>query len=601
MNDLLIKVFFAGLGLTVLFFILKKGIDLLGPVLQISSRLNQLQYFIKNNIYDEPTVLRAAKFYVPLKCQNLSPDKRTAVKKDLTQTLLQFYHHKTQFRLVFILAEPGMGKTCFALNFHTLIQKLPSKKTHPLILIPLNSKNADQMIMAVPDKSNTTLFLDGLDEDTRAFLHPSERIIQLIETTKNFKKVIITGTVNFMPDYKYRSIQKGYEIILNQQTGENSLYKFQILYIPQMTYSRAQKILNRMLPVWKSNIKASILKYIYSNSDGVIPLTLGYLPDILPEQPTLLSKTYLFENIIKNWVHQQHLWPNKAELNCFLKKIAADMFLNRLIREEEIICADELKTRLDEWKISVYPFRETAFSLIYKCPQGSIRFTHRLFMEYLFIRQLLSADKHCYQIPLTEGMKDFLFEDFNSRQSLNLKNEFEWLKPFNIKTHGLKLKSDENEPDNRPALFATILNKNSQYDFLKQLSRLLENSIFIHFGWDARLFKNLKQAVYESKSSFMELKKKRWNVLINYQQIEVTQKGQPTWRIILDENIYNEYASLLDNVQLIKLSKTIGLDGLKNMNAINQSKHFALLPHLKTLNSFTLFFWEPVLAEKTNS
>lgn len=599
MNDLLMKFFFAGLGLTALLFILKKGLDFLAPVLQTASRLNQMQYFIKNNIYDEPTVLRAAKFYVPLKCQALPPDKRSAVKKDLTQTILQFYHHKTQFRLLFLLADPGMGKTCFALNFYTLIQKLPAKKTHPLVLIPLNSKNADQMIMAVPDKNNTILFLDGLDEDAKAFLNPSERIIQLIETTKNFKKVIITGSVNFMPEYKYKSIQKGYEIILNQQTEENNLYKFQIIYIPQMAYSRAQKILSRMLSAWKSNVKASILKYIYSNSDGVTPLTLGYLPDILPEQPTLLSKTYLFENIIKNWIHQQHHWPNKAELNYFLRKVAANIFLNRFIREEEVIWADELKTKLEEWKISVYPFKEDAFSLIYKCPQGSLKFTHRLFMEYLFIRQLLSADKHCYQIPLTEGMKDFLFEDFNSRQSLNLKNEFEWLKPFNIKTHGLKLKSDENEPDDRPALFTTILNKNSQYDFLKQLPQLLENSIFIHFGWDPKLFKNIKQAVYDSKSSFMELKKKRWNVLINSQQIEITQKGQPTWRIILDENIYNEYASLLDNVLLIKLSRTVGLDGLKNMNAINQSKHFALLPQLKTLNAFTLFFWEPVLAEKT--
>lgn len=601
MDSIFIKLLLAGFGLTAAFFLIKKSIDLLTPFLQTSARLNQLQTFIKKNMYDKPTVLKAAKFYVPLKCQALPPEKRNATKKGLTQTALLFCNHKTRFRLLFILATPGMGRTCFALNFYTLIQNLPQKNPGPLILIPLNSKNADQMIASIPDKGNTLLFLDGLDEDTKAFQNPSERVSQLIETTKNFKKVIITGAVNFLPEYKYRRFQKGYELILDKNAEKNNIYKFQIVYIPAMTYSRAQKILSHVLPVGKSNIKKNILKYIYSNSKGVTPLTLSYLSDILPEQPTLLSKNYLFENIIKNWIDQQIHWQNKTALNYFLRKLAADIFLNRTTRGEDAISIEELNHKLNEWGIAVSPFKQNAFSLIYKFPEGCLKFTHNSFMDYLFIQQLLSGDKRCYQVSLTQEMKEFLFEDLNNKKALNLEKEFEWLEPFNIKIRGLKLKSDESDKaEALPSLFDTILNKNTPYHFLKRLPQLLENAIFINFGWDPKLYKNLKQAMHDSKSSFMELKKKRWNVLINHQQIEITQKGQNTWRIKLDETVYNEYASLLDSALLIKLSKTIGFDGLKKINTINQSKSVALLPNLKSLNAFTLFFWEPRKAKKTD-
>ena len=47
-----------------------------------------------------------------------------------------------------------------------------------------------------------------------------------------------------------------------------------------------------------------------------------------------------------------------------------------------------------------------------------------------------------------------------------------------------------------------------------------------------------------------------------------------------------------DDILQIKLNREIGLNGLKMLNNINQSKKIVVLPDIKTFKKFTLYFEE---------
>lgn len=543
-------------------------------------------------IYSESTVMEAIKYYIPQKYQKTS-SKHTNTQKDLTQFVTQFIERKTSTRNLLLLAAPGMGKTTFALNFYLHTRNRRTRKRHSILLVPLNLKDADQMIKTAPDKKKTVLFLDGLDEDIQAFQNPKDRLLQLTENTIEYKRVIITSNLNFISSSQINVLKKGYEITSNTTGATYHLYKYHILYFSPMTYSRAKKILDHLLPFWKNKTKQNILKYIQSNSAGITPFTLNYLPKILPGTRVLLSKNYIYEKIIQHSLKSQHAWDDKNLLNNFLGQLAVDLFANRHHRGEESIQTDELISWFNKnWGTDLKPFNKDTQTLISEDSSGIVRFKHRSIMEYVFVQQLMSGDKQCFQIFLTDEMKSFFLEILIDQTSDSLSKELIWLNQFKIKAQGVSLKSDAKINELRPSLFQTILNKNPQYAFLNQLTRLLKNPIFIEFGWDPKLYKSLKLAIRQAKSSFMELKEKHQNVLITSEQIEISQKGKQTKHIKLTPDIINEYSSMLNNAASIKLNRAVGVDGLQIIANLNRSGEVAVLPDLKTFETFTLFFWK---------
>ncbi len=499
--------------------------------------------------------------------------------------VLTFIEKDMDGKNLLILAEPGMGKTTFALNFY-----LEVSDKHPLVLIPLNLANSDEMIDATPGKNKTTLLLDGLDEDVKALGNPLERLIQLLEKAGEYKKVIITSTIRFIPAHKFVAKQKGYEAIVSGNEHSSRIYRLKRLYMPQLSLTRAQKQLEYLLPFWKNSTKRKIINYIQSNSSGITPFTLNYLPHMLPKNEITLSKNLVYEHIIDFGMDQEHHWQDKQKLYLFLRRLSADLVLNKVSRGEERIHKEALGEKAKAWGITPKPFQKDINALINHSPSDHLKFTHRSVMEYLFVQQLLSGDKSCGQVALTFGMKEFIFESIEKGQTKKLTSELDWLSGFSLKIQGLKLKSNTDQASSS-SIFRAILKKNSQYGFLSRLPKLFKNPFFSEFGWDPLLLKNLKLAVFKSKSSFMKQKKTRWHVLINAQKVEITKPGKMLKQIAIKQNIFEEYANLEENDLFITFCRTVGLEGLRAINTINQSGRIAVLPDLVNFKKFTLFFW----------
>lgn len=550
-------------------------------------------------MYDQQTINQALKSYIPPKFQEINPNKR-AIKgkyrirrKDLTTAVDWFLDHKVPCRHLLLLADSGMGKTCFALNFYLHNKTRPQKKRHKIVLVPLRLHNADQLIMSVSDQNDCVLFLDGLEKDIKAFQKPHERIRQIIDQTSKFKRVIITSNLNFIPAIKHLPTQKGYEIIEPKSKDDNRIYRLRRFYMSPMTFSDVKNNLNAKIPFWKKNLKKKIERLISDNpSFGITPLMLNYLTEIIQENPNILSKNDIYKAMLKKRMDHELHWKDKPVFNQFLQKLATDLYLGWIQKGEESISINALGEKARTWGITLHHFTNDMQSVLNQGPSGLLRFTHRSIMEYLFVQQLISGDKACYQVPLTDLMKKFLFEILCVDQFRNLKAEFNWLTAFELKAQGLTRKSALDNKTEQTNIFQTILKKNNQYDFLNRLNKLFKNPIFYEFGWDPTLNKNLDQAIFQSKSSVMKLDKKKWTVLINLQTIEITKQDQKNVQILINKNECQEYSSIQDDISLITLNNAIGLKGLEMLNTINQSKGIAVLPDLKTFNTFTICFEE---------
>ncbi|MFH2059689.1 MAG: hypothetical protein ABIJ59_12410 [Pseudomonadota bacterium] len=598
------KIFVSGLLITVLFLCFKKFFSLTIPLWTHKKSLNQLHHLTNSNMYDKQTINQALKSYIPPKFQEIHPNKRATKgkyrirRKDLTTAVDLFLDHKVPCRHLLLLADSGMGKTCFALNFYIHNKNRPKKNRHKIVLIPLRLPNADQLILSLPDQNDCVLFLDALDKDIKAFQKPHERIRQIIDQTSKFKRVIITSNLNFIPAIRHLPTQKGYEIIEPKNINDNRIYRLRRFYMSPMTLSDVKKNLNAKIPFWQKNLRKKIEELIRENpSLDITHLMLNYLIEIIQEDPNILSKNDVYKAMLKKRMNHELHWEDKTLFNQFLQKLATDLYLRWIQTGEESISIDTLGQKARTWGITLHDFTNDMQSVLNQGSSGLLRFTHRSIMEYLFVQQLISGDKSCYQVPLTDLMKKFLFEILCVDQSVNLKLEFNWLTLFELKAQGLTRKTTLDNTTEQTNIFQTILKKNNQYEFLNRLNTLFQNPIFYEFGWDPTLNKNLDQAIFQSKSSVMKLDKKKWTVLINLQTIEITKQDQKNVQILINKNECREYSNIQDDISLITLNNAIGLKGLEMLNNINQSKSIAALPDLKTFNTFTICFEETFLRE----
>lgn len=588
MPILFIKVFIISACLLAFILILFKGFLSSHSLWKVLMQRSYLKDFFSGGLYAKPVILKAIKHYVPPWYQ-ISAGRYSGTQKSLTQFVTRFAEQNSTSRHMLILADPGMGKTTFALNFY-LASRNSRKKQFSVLLIPLGIKDADSRIRRAPDKKNTVLFLDGLDEESQAFQNTGDRLLQLMEMTARFKKVIITSSPGFIPDKQIKALKEGYKVESGSGMGTRR-HKFRVVYMSPITYSQAQKMLNSRLPFWKNSLKKRTLEYIKANSSGITSFTLTYMPDILPEEPVLLSRNFVYEKIVQYWVANQHAWNDKKLLADFIEQLAVNLYVNRLERGEEAIKANELTEWFQKaWERDLNVFEKGEKSLLSRDYAGKVRFAHRSIMEYLFVQQLIKGNKACFQHYLTSEMKNFFLGIFEEKTSDLLQEELQWLKKLQFKVQGASAGSTAKNSSSDASVFKTILNKNSQYRFLEFLTGLLDNPIFKEFGWDPKLYKNLKLAMQESKSSFMELKATHQNVLVTSDTIEISQKGRPTKKIRLTGSIMEEYSGMLNNAAAIKLNRAVGIDGLHKMASLNRSREIAILPDLKSFDSFTLVY-----------
>jgi formylglycine-generating enzyme required for sulfatase activity len=150
------------------------------------------------------------RYYVEPKCQHHNPadyheDEApiSFVKTPVFTTINDFLNKEVTTRdgrtQMFILADAGMGKTSLLvmLKLTHLLRFWPSD--YDCLLLKLGPDSLD-VVHKHANKANTVLLLDALDEDPAAWGNIEQRLIELLQETTHFRRVLISCRTQFFPE-----------------------------------------------------------------------------------------------------------------------------------------------------------------------------------------------------------------------------------------------------------------------------------------------------------------------------------------------------------------------------------------------------------------
>jgi len=160
-------------------------------------------------VFGDPHEL--ARFHIEPKCQHHNPADRhedrepvAQVQEPAFQVIDKFLHGdfaplgdgRTQ---LFILSDAGMGKTSLLMMIRLMHLMAFWPRGHDCLLLKLGKDSLEQ-ISACPNKARTVLLLDALDEDPLAWGAIESRLVELLDVTKRFRRVIISCRTQFFPE-----------------------------------------------------------------------------------------------------------------------------------------------------------------------------------------------------------------------------------------------------------------------------------------------------------------------------------------------------------------------------------------------------------------
>ncbi len=598
MASLFLTILSAVLLLMLAVFVLRKIQTFFYPFWRYQKNLKSMRLLIRSHHYDPVTVKRALMFYVPLKCQGTAPFKdriitrdRAVIRKDLAVFTTAFLDRFTKRNLL-ILADSGMGKTSFALNYYIQHLRRRSSARIKLVLVPMGAPKVDELILGVSDKKNSVLFLDGLDEDVAASQNRLDRVRALLEMGREYRNVILTSTIAFFPKDLRMPVKRGHARIGAGKGQQGQFHDFQKIYISPLTQSDLKQCVSRQFSIFEGPLKKRVMEFIDTTPLTHINLfTLDYVKEIFQEEGTTHLKTELYEKILAAWIQKEPHWADKRQLENVVLQLAVDIYLGRKEREAEMIRHAELVQKFQEQGITVHPFSSDLKSLIFQDPSGMVKFVHRSVMEYGFVKRLVSGDKNCFQTVLTDQMTRFLFEILENQNPRDLKIEFEFFTQFVFSASGLSKEGLGGKGVSSADIFSHVLKEYPHYRFAAMVNKLLQNPVFFEFGWDLKLFDSLTQAVYQDKKIYLKVPDKDWTVVVKSNKIDILKPDQGKKTVFVSEKDLEEYSRIQDSQPLMTLVRTLGIDGMSMLNHINLSKHFCILPDMKHPRRFILFFW----------
>jgi hypothetical protein len=368
--------------------------------------------------YDKATIERSTQYYVRPKCSNVDPAQEAeprhaliATREDLFSKVNYFLQTDETHRHLLILADSGMGKTSFVLNYYAYNHQLPRKKRQKIAIVPLGIKNPDLLILEIPNKHETVLVLDAFDEDTRAIRDHRERIRKLMELCDRFMKVIITCRTQFFPRDEEIPVKTGILRVSPVAAGVNKEYEFWKLYLSPFDDRDVSLYVRKRFPFWhfaeRKKAKDLALKIPMLS---IRPMLLAHIPDLIRSNPNIYNSSQLYDAMIEAWLDRESFWVDKKTLRAHSEMLAVEIFRHREIRGSELINARDLADLSAKWSIDIEKWKLTNRSLLNRDAQGNYKFAHRSIMEYLFIVRFLKGDAGCSYITLTDQMKVFLAE-----------------------------------------------------------------------------------------------------------------------------------------------------------------------------------------------
>lgn len=370
-------------------------------------------------LYYPQEIIQATTNYIRPNCQSIDPSggedmrKVYAVQEDLFNAIDRLLASSWEHKYLILLADSGMGKTSFLLNYYAKYWwSWRKRRRFDLAIVPLGIANADDHIKQIANKENTVLFLDAFDEDTRTQADYQMRLVQLLNICQPFRQTLITCRTQFFRKDDEIPLVTGQLKVGTTKAGEFKEHFFYKLYLAPFSEKQVRTYVKRNFPIWKFPSRLRALQVIKQIPDlSVRPMLLAHLRDLIRTGRDFQYSFQIYEEMVNAWlIREQYFVKNKNTLLSFSERLAVDLYVNREKRGAERIVGTELLPLAQEWKINLEDWQLRGRSLLNRDATGNYKFAHRSIMEYLFVKKVTTNDPQYLRTNRTDQMNIFLIE-----------------------------------------------------------------------------------------------------------------------------------------------------------------------------------------------
>lgn len=369
--------------------------------------------------------LKPLKYYVPTKGQLTLPTNDSNDEKErfllMDFFIDEVFKKNTNEKYFIVLGESGMGKSTF-------LQKLYLKyrrtifKTHKIAFCPLTNSPDVSQWSDIQNKSNTILLLDALDEDQKVVADYDERMTQIINTTKEFYKVIITCRTQFFQDEQSEPKDTS---LINYNTKSKKL-QFHKIYISKFNDEDINIFLKKRYGKQKEKINQA--KAIIEKCSDLMarPMILSYIDELINNPEIYSCITDIYEKLIFEWIHREP--GNEELLRQFTNHVMRYMFIN----DTSYITQDIIGSLCKKEDIEIInPILARTRSLLNRNCKGEYHFAHKSIYEYLISYEAIYSDTSLRK-KLVDLDKSFDFKFYQEMSQKNIISGSKNLRYFNL-------------------------------------------------------------------------------------------------------------------------------------------------------------------------
>lgn len=335
------------------------------------------------------------KFYVDPQSQEINPadaaDEDFNVSRQSTfEKLNDFFDSRSLTNpgnnVMFILSDAGMGKTSLLamLKLTELTTFWPRQYNCKFLKLGENTLNE---VKNIDEKRKTILLLDALDEDKTALGRVEPRMIEILDSTMGFHKIIITCRTQFFPALEspgkievggYKCYAKYLSFFDNKKVDEYLRKRFfkKILFLKikdKRKINMAKKIIDKM------------------GSLRCRPMLLAHIREFMENEDKLtggMEEYDVYDILIDNWLARQEIKSKKPKKEL----LHACMWLAVEMQKKQVREIPELDLRklvascpgIEKVKIIDVKGR----SLLNKNSNGDFRFSHYSIQEFLVVKYI---------------------------------------------------------------------------------------------------------------------------------------------------------------------------------------------------------------------
>lgn len=307
-----------------------------------------------------------------------------------------------------LLADTGMGKTMFCLNYFA-----HARRRFPhlnISLVSLASQNADQAIASVVNKAETVLIADAFDEDTSGFGRGRQRLSDLLELASDFKAVIITCRSQYFLADDAIPRETPLPVLVPRQIGQGPTFSLIRSYISPFSHKEIEKYISRHFPIlyfWRLKARRQAEELVRSVPDlAHRPMLLERLPE-LARAPTKSTELYeLYDLLVEGWLLRESRWVELSHLRHISLELALMMYgqfesrNGRITPDEVVRLANQLFGESPNWR------HLTSRSLLNRDSKGNFKFAHKSILEFLVVKAAVEGDDRPLETTWTPFMKE---------------------------------------------------------------------------------------------------------------------------------------------------------------------------------------------------